>query len=92
MLKKINEGMVKSDDGFFVHITGLESMRYQENNMFIDLTWAYDPKIRKTFVYISDIEEWDQPIGKSIKKQQKEKIISNITQALKLLTGDFELV
>ena len=92
MLKKINAGRVESDNGFFIHVTGLESVRYQENNMFIDLTWTYDPKVRKTFVFFSEITNWDQPEGKTISENEREKIIKNIKEALKLLPGNFEII
>lgn len=92
MLKKINESRVESDNGFFIHITGLENMRYQENDQYIDFTWSYDPQKRKTFFYIADALNWDYPVGKHINEQERKKIINNIREALKLLTGDFEII
>lgn len=91
MLKKINEGRVKSDEGFCIDIIGRECMRYQEGNMHVDFTLTNDPIIRKTLIYVSDFISWDQPVGTPINNFTRKKIINNVQRAVKLLTGDFEV-
>ncbi len=84
MLKKINEGRVESDSGFFIHITGLECLKYEDKRHSIQLEWNYDPKTNKTYIYVSDV--------KNLNDIEKIKIMNNIKDAVKLLDGNFEVV
>ena len=84
MLKKINEGRVESNTGFSIHITGLECLKYEDDEHSIEFEWNYDPIAQKTYIYVSDVKELND----------SEKIIikSNIKEAVKLLDGTFEIV
>lgn len=84
MLKKINEGRVESDAGFSIHITGLECLKYQDGEHSMEFEWNYDPVTKKTYIYISDAKE--------LKDSEKNIIKNNITEAVKLLDGTFEIV
>lgn len=84
MLKKINEGRVESDSGFSIHITGLECLKYEDNEHSIEFEWNYDPKANKTYVYVSDVRD--------LNDTEKNKIMNNIKEAVKLLDGNFEVV
>lgn len=92
MLKKINEGKVESDDGFSVHITSLECLKYEEKDRFVEIDWAYDHKMNKTYFYFSDVKDWDKPLNRKITDNERKTILKNITEALKLLQGEFEVV
>lgn len=92
MLKKINEGRVESDDGFSIHITGLESLKYQENDNYIIFEWNYDPKTQKIYVYASDVDKWNEPSKVILTGNHKKKVIENLKNAVKLLKGKFEIV
>ena len=84
VLTKINEGKVKSDRGFSIHITGLESLKYEDHECSIEIEWNYDPKVNKTYIYASDIME--------LNETKKKQVIKNIEEAVQLLKGDFEVV
>lgn len=84
MLRKINEGKVESDSGFAIHITGLECLKYEEKSFSKEFEWNYDPKTSKTYIYIS--------CDKELNEIEKKRIINNIKEAVKLLTGNFEVV
>lgn len=92
MLKKITEGRVESDNGFAIHIIGLEALKYEENNRFIILEWNYDPKIQRICVYASNASSWNQPANVPLTPDEKEKMVDNIREAVKLLKGTFEVV
>lgn len=84
MLKKINEGRVESDSGFSIHIAGLECLKYEDSEHSIEFEWNYDPKVNKTYVYVSDVQD--------LNDAEKKIIIKNIREAIKLLDGNFEVV
>lgn len=84
MLKKVNKGRVESDSGFSIHITGLECLKYEDSERSIEFEWNYDPKVDKTYIYISDV--------KNLNSLEKSKIINNIKEAVKLLDGNFEVI
>lgn len=84
MLKKINKGRVESDAGFFIHITGLECLKYEDAAHSVDFEWNYDPKMNRTYVYISDL--------KNLSDIEKNEIKTNIQEAVKLLDGNFEVI
>jgi|GEM_PF-2139959 len=92
MLRKINEGRVESDEGFIVNIIGLEALRYEVAGQFIDIEWNYNPISKKTLIYIKNIKNWDKPFNKTIEEDEKQKIIENISKALKLMKGSFEFI
>lgn len=84
MLKKINEGKVESDSGFSIHITGLECLKYEDNKHSVEFEWNYDPKAHKTYIYVSDSKE-----GAATEKRE---MANNIKEAVKILSGNFEVV
>lgn len=84
MLRKINEGKVESDSGFSIHITGLESIKYEDNEHSIEFEWNYNQKLNKTYIYVSELKELDD--------MEKNYIIKNISEAIKLLDGNFEVI
>ena len=92
MLKKINAGKVESDTGFSVHITGLETLRYQENDRYIILDWTLNPKSQKMSIYLEDVANWSSEAHQPISSEKKASIKKNIEQAVALLDGDFEVV
>lgn len=92
MLKKINEGRVESDSGFAIHIVGLETLKYEEGNRFVILEWNYDPKTQKIYVYASDVNNWKQPSNVRFTKLEKNKMINDIKDAVKLLKGIYEVL
>ena len=92
MLKKINEGRVESDQGFSVHIIGLEILRYEEHGRSFNIEWNYDPASRKTYVYLSDVNVWEKPIKTNMSNEEKNEITTNLIECLKMLGGNFEIV
>lgn len=92
MLKKINAGKVESDTGFSVHITGLETLKYQENGRYIILDWALNPKSQTMTIYLQDVANWSSEAHQTISPEKKASIKRNIEQAVALLDGDFEVV
>lgn len=84
MLKKINEGRVESDSGFSVHIIGLETLKYEDRKHSIEFEWNYNPKTKKTYIYISDATE--------LSSTERNEIANNVKEAVKLLEGNFEVV
>ncbi|MCB0486030.1 MAG: hypothetical protein KDC47_07540 [Flavobacteriaceae bacterium] len=92
MLKKITEGRVESDEGFSIHIIGLEVLRYEENGKSIILDWTLDPKSKKMRIYVSDALSWDKPTKEKLTVDDKNKIIKNIKRAVVLLEGDYEVI
>ena len=92
MLKKINAGRVESDDGFSVHITGLETLKYEENNKYVVFDWALDPKTKKIRIYVSDARSWSSEGRQILVSEDKVRIKQNIKQAVALLDGDFEVI
>lgn len=92
MLKKITRGRVESDDGFFIQVTGPETLKYVEGSKSIVFDCTVNFKRNKISIYVNDYKTWDTPEKKSITLEEKEKIIKNISDAVKLLEGDFEVV
>jgi hypothetical protein len=84
MFKKINAGKIISDNGVCVHLVGLELLEYEDNGRIIEFEWNYDPKERKTYIYVSD--------NKNLTIQEKNKIIANMRETIKLLEGNFEVI
>ena len=84
MLKKINEGRIESDTGFLIHITGLECLKYEDDKHSIEFEWNYDPTTRKTYIYVSDVNE--------LNDSEKISIKNNIKAAVQLLDGTFEVI
>lgn len=83
MLKKINEGGVKGND-FTIQITGPETLVYISGNNSMELNFAYNPAKRTAYVYASEIDTLDEIA--------KNKMISDIKDAVKLLKDDFEII
>jgi len=92
MLRKINAGKVESDEGFFVHIIGLEQLKYSENDKSVIVDWTYNQITQKISVFTGDVKLWSTPHHKAMLKSEKEKMIRNIKAATMLLDGDFELI
>lgn len=92
MLKKISAGRVESDEGFSIQVSGLETLRYEDHGKIVDIDWTYDPKLRKTNVFVSDVTFWKKPPSLKIDPSDKKKMVKNIGDAVKLLDGNFELV
>ncbi len=91
MLKKISTGRVESDKGFSVQISGPETMIYEDQGRTVDIDWTYDPKLRKTIVYVNDVRFWEKPILQEISTDDKQSMIRNIVNAVQLLDGNYEL-
>lgn len=92
MLKKINAGRVESDDGFSIHMTGLETFKYEENNKYVIFDWTLDPKTKKISIYVNDARCWDSENRHILTSEDKIRIKQNIKQAVEILDGDFEIV
>lgn len=93
MLKKVNEGGVISDNGFSIQIVGPEELEYKYKKNILKLDLGYDPKKRTVYIYANDITCWDYSDNHvDISNKEKEEIIKNIREAVKLLTGNFEVV
>ena len=93
MLTKINAGGVESDEGFSIQITGPETLKYQNGDFSVEIDLEYDAKLRKIYVHISGLSNWDRFVGdQQINKDQKSQLIRNITESIKLLKGNFEIV
>lgn len=85
MLKKINEGGVKSDDNSFsMQIVHPEYLEYKEDDRCIPISIAYDPKSQKVYIYVSDIKE--------LNEIEKKRVLNNIREAVKLLGGNYEVI
>ena len=93
MLKKINEGGVESSQGFSIQITGPEVIKYIYKSYSVELEINHDSKSRKAYIYASDINDWYQGAKRiHMSPADKHSMIQNIKEAVKLLTGDFEVV
>lgn len=92
MLRKVNEGKVESDEGYSIHIVGLELLEYQENSKKIQLDWTFNSQTKKITIYASDAKAWMFPSKEEMTKSDRERVINNIKKAVRLLTGDFEVV
>lgn len=91
-MKKINEGGV-SDNSFSIQIIGPECIEYSSNNKIIKIDMGYEPRKRKIYIYASDITRWTSSNNQIlISNDEKKCIINNIKEAVKLLTGNFEVV
>lgn len=84
MLKKINAGRVESNLGFSIHITGMECLKYEDREHSIEFEWNYEPRTKKTYIYVSDVKE--------LSHSEKNIIKNNIKEAVKLLDGTFEII
>ena len=84
MLKKINEGGVESTTGFSIQITEPELLEYKNNGNVVEIDVDFDSKTRNIYIYASRINE--------LNFKEKEQMINNINEAVKLLKGDFEIV
>lgn len=92
MFKKINEGGVVGDNGFSIQIIGPEELEYKcmEKKLIIDL--GYDSKKKTTYIYVNDITRWDNSNDTlDMSVDERDEIITNIKEAVKLLNGNFEV-
>ena len=93
MLKKINANGVESDEGFKIQITGPEIIKYTCKNHSVDIEINYDPKHRKAYIYAKDTVYWNNAGGKiRMTEFERNLMIRNIKNAVKLLEGDFEVL
>lgn len=93
MLKKINANGVESNEGFVMQITGPEIMTYKCGDFEAVIAVGYNPKLRKIYVYASKLTVWKKYVGdQKMSEDEKSRIIKNISDAVKLLDGDFEVV
>lgn len=93
MLRKINEGGVVSSSNFSIQITGPEELEYRDNNKVAKIDLIYDSRKRKIYVYASDVNKWElQGDYILVSEAERQEIISNLKEAVKLLKGDFEVL
>ena len=59
MLKKINASKVESYTDFSVHITGLETLKYEEDGRYITLDWTFNPKAQKNTYILTGYHQLD---------------------------------
>ncbi|HEV2614886.1 MAG TPA: hypothetical protein VGV92_09340 [Gammaproteobacteria bacterium] len=92
MLKKINEGGVESDTGFSIQITGSDIMEYRENDRVVRINLGYNPQNSTVNIYVSKISRWNSLETQLISNIEKTIIADNIKSAVKLLTGNFQIL
>ncbi len=87
---KVNEGGARNDAGVVIQIKHPEYLEYRDSRHFVDVSVGYDPLARKIYVYASGLTHWKGPdSAMPITAEQKQEIVSNLQEALSLLTGTF---
>ena len=84
MLKKINAGGVESDDGFSIQFTHPELLEYKQGNKIFEISVGDDLKRQIVYIYASQVN--------NLNEVEKNKMINNIKEAVKLLNGNFEVI
>lgn len=83
MLKKITEGRIEGGNGFYIQV-GRDLLEYSDGKTFIELDLGYDEITKKNYVYV-----WND---KTLTSREKINIAKNLKEAIKLLTGSFEII
>ena len=84
MLRKIHASGVESDEGFSIQRIRPELFEYKRGNKIIEFDLAYDPSKKKNYIYVSK--------EKSLSQLEKNKIINDIREAIKILKDDYEVI
>lgn len=83
MLKKINEGGVEGPN-FMIQIMDPETLLYRTIDKTIEVSLDYEPSKRVVYIYASEVN--------ALERNEKIIMIDNLKQAIKLLTGNFQVI
>ena len=87
---KVNEGGARSDTGVVIQIKHPDYLEYRDGLRSVDVSVGYDPVARKIYVYASELTNCKAPdSAPPITDTEKQTIMSNLREALKLLKGKF---
>lgn len=92
MLKKINANGVISDEGFSIQIKHVEQMEYKFKDKMVVLEIIYSPSTQKIKIHVTKASYWTTPHEEKITDTEKKAMKENITNAVKLLDDDFEII
>jgi hypothetical protein len=93
MLKKKWPNKVISEDGFSIQIEGRGSIVYQEGDRKITLNSEYLIGWKEILVYQNSITSWDNDNALSlIESKMKEKILTNVKNALSFLGISMQVI
>lgn len=87
MLRKINAYKVESDEGFSIWRDHPEVFKYKKGDKIIEISVGDDPAKHITYIHASDAAKFYK-----MNEIEKNEMINNIKQAVKLLDWKFIVI